>query len=129
MFRAFTSTKLFSNFGMFSQCARNLFIVALEYKVPLEQVENHLEAHRAFLKECYAKNIFITSGRKEPRTGGVIIASTKDKQTLEEVLAKDPFKKNGIADYQITEFIPTMSNEAFAKVVEQDHQIKNRPFK
>jgi uncharacterized protein YciI len=129
MFRVTSATKLFSKCGLFSRVSRNLFIVALQYKVPLEEVEKHLGEHRAFLKDCYQKNIFIASGRKEPRTGGVIIASTKNQETLEAVLEKDPFKQHNIANYEITEFIPTMFDETFSKISERDHQITNRPFK
>lgn len=99
-----------------------MFIISLEYKVPLEKVNQHLPAHRLFLEECYKNNIFIASGRKTPRTGGIIIASSKDRETLEAILAKDPFKQNGIADYQITEFVPTMCNSEFSQIAELDYK-------
>ncbi|WP_421958275.1 hypothetical protein [Pseudoalteromonas phenolica] len=31
------------------------------------------------------------SGRKEPRTGGVIISTINDRKQLDEVIAQDPF--------------------------------------
>lgn len=120
------STKMLSNFCFFNGASRNLFMIALQYKAPLNEVENHLEAHREFLKICYQKKIFITSGRKEPRTGGIIIASARDKKTLEEVLANDPFKQHNIATYEITEFVPTMYDEALTEIVKKDDQITNR---
>lgn len=123
MIRNWFSIRAHPRFSLFKTFTRNLFIISLEYKAPLEKVDEHLSAHRTFLEECYKNNTFIASGRKVPRTGGIIIASTKDKDTLESVLAKDPFKQHGIADYQITEFIPTMHNDNFLKIAENDQKI------
>ena len=49
---------------------RTLFMVSLQYKVPLSMVEQHLPAHRFFLEQQYQAGTFIASGPKEPRTGG-----------------------------------------------------------
>lgn len=76
------STKMLSNFCFFNGASRNLFMIALQYKAPLNEVENHLEAHREFLKICYQKKIFITSGRKEPRTGGLSLLPQEIKKHL-----------------------------------------------
>ena len=51
-----------------------MFIVSLNYLSSLDQVDSLLEEHIEFLKMQYEKKIFIASGRKIPRTGGVILA-------------------------------------------------------
>lgn len=109
--------------GFFTQ-KRNLFVVSLEYKVPLDKVNEHLDAHRRFLEECYQQQKFIVSGRKEPRTGGIIIASTKTKNELLSLLENDPFKKNNIAHYEIIEFFPTMNNPDLSKIIERDNSFR-----
>ncbi|WP_200911102.1 hypothetical protein [Pseudoalteromonas sp. P1-9] len=43
----------------------------------------------------------------EPRTGGVIISAITDRKTLERELTRDPFYRENIASYEITEVIPT----------------------
>ena len=86
-----------------------MFIVDLTYKVDLDTVDAHLEAHVEFLKEQYARGVFIASGRKVPRTGGVILARSESESALAEILALDPFNKNGIAEYVVTEFVPSMT--------------------
>jgi uncharacterized protein YciI len=48
---------------------------------------------------------FIASGRKVPRTGGIILSKMNNKEELERILDKDPFKKKNLAEYDITEFI------------------------
>ena len=90
-----------------------MFIINLTYKVELDKVDEHLEAHIAYLKQQYAQSNFIASGRKIPRTGGIILSKLKDRQELLEILAQDPFNKHGLADYELIEFVPSMTSEAF----------------
>ena len=84
-----------------------MFVVSLNYKVPLEQVDAHIEDHIAWLKQAYAKGMFLASGRKVPRDGGVIFAKG-DRAALEDELTRDPFHQHDLADYHITEFDPVM---------------------
>lgn len=95
-----------------------MFIISLNYKCPLEEVDRHLEAHVAYLKQEYSNGNFIASGRKVPRTGGIILSNVKTKSDLEAILEKDPFYQAGIAEYDITEFIPSMVAEGFEKLLE-----------
>lgn len=84
-----------------------MFVVSPNYKVPLEQVDAHIEDHIAWLKQAYAKGMFLASGRKIPRDGGVILAKG-DRAALEDELTRDPFHQHDLADYHITEFDPVM---------------------
>jgi uncharacterized protein YciI len=72
----------------------------------LSDVDRHVDAHLAFIRRNYDAGHFLISGRKEPRTGGVIIARG-DRNEIEAVLDADPFKQSGVAEYTITEFLPT----------------------
>jgi uncharacterized protein YciI len=47
-----------------------MYIVSLNYTVPLEKIDSLLEEHVQFLHAKYEAGIFIASGRKVPRTGG-----------------------------------------------------------
>ena len=96
-----------------------MFIVTLNYICPLEEVDKHLDAHVAYLKEEYDRGSFITSGRMIPRTGGIILSNVKDRNELERILTRDPFQRFGIAEYDITEFMPTMFAEGFENLGEQ----------
>jgi uncharacterized protein YciI len=85
-----------------------MYIVNLNYLKPVSEVDTHVVAHRAFLDEYYARGVFIASGPRNPRDGGVIIASSHaSRAELDDILAKDPFSQHGIASYQVTEFVPT----------------------
>ena len=91
-----------------------MFIVTLTYTAPLERIDAFLPAHRAWLAEQYARGLFLMSGRKEPRDGGIIIAHAASRAELETVLQGDPFGQAGIATYAVTEFVPTMTAEALS---------------
>ena len=85
-----------------------MFIAILTYKKPLEDVDRHLQAHRDYLAEHYAAGDFIVSGPQSPRVGGVIMIKSDNRAEVNSIIAQDPFHINGIADYQIVEFTPTM---------------------
>ncbi len=95
-----------------------MFVVSLTYKKELSEVEKFIEPHIEFLKEKYAKNIFLASGRKVPRTGGVILAMAESRGQLLEELKDDPFYINGIANYDIIEFVPSMTCKEFEFCIE-----------
>ncbi|GGB04586.1 MULTISPECIES: YciI family protein [Agarivorans] len=95
-----------------------MFIVSLNYIKPLEEVDGFISEHVAFLDEQYRLGHFLLSGRKQPRSGGVILASVKDRVKLEQILAQDPFQREKLASYEVTEFLPTKSSDALAFLIE-----------
>lgn len=92
----------------------NLYVIDLTYTADLSDVDALLEAHRAYLKDHYAAGVFLVSGPKSPRTGGVILAQGTGLDDIERVVDLDPFKTGGVADYAITEFSPVMRAPEFS---------------
>ena len=84
-----------------------MFIINLTYKAELEKIDQFLNEHIEFLNKQYELGHFLASGRKIPRTGGIILSNVKSKSELEKIIEKDPFKKNELANYQLTEFVPS----------------------
>lgn len=82
-----------------------MHIISLTYKVPLEEVDNYLNDHIVYLNTQYELGNFHASGRKVPRTGGIILSKLADQEELKGIIEKDPFKIHDVADYEITEFI------------------------
>jgi len=95
-----------------------MFIVSLSYKKEISEVEKFIDLHVKFLDKYYAEKKFIFSGRKNPRTGGVILVRNVDRETLAGIIQQDPFYQNEIADYDITEVIPTKYDEDFVCFVQ-----------
>lgn len=90
-----------------------MFVIIISYKKSLEIVDHYLADHAAYLDNCYDNNYFIVSGRRNPRTGGVIFSQLTDRKELEKLLINDPFHLQGIADYDIIEFTPSKYHENF----------------
>lgn len=84
-----------------------MFILELTYTAPLERVDAALAAHNEWLDGHYAVGVFLASGPKAPRDGGVIIASGEDRAKIEEIAKSDPFSLAGVAEYAITQFVAT----------------------
>jgi uncharacterized protein YciI len=91
----------------------SIFVIDLTYSVDLSEVEAHLPSHRDFLERQYRAGVFLASGRKEPRTGGVILA-TGSRAVVQRAIAEDPFHTLGIATYEVTEFLPTKTSPELA---------------
>lgn len=89
-----------------------MFIAILTYKKPIEEVDRFLQAHREYLSKHYASGDFIASGPQTPRIGGVIMIKSDNRALVDSIIAQDPFNINGIADYRIVEFTPTMFVES-----------------
>ncbi|MFE9021341.1 YciI family protein [Streptomyces sp. NPDC007808] len=92
-----------------------MFVLELTYTAPLAAVDAVLEAHVAWLDEQYDKGLFLASGRKNPRDGGVILAVAGDRALIEEVAATDPFVVAGVCAYRVTEFAATKTAPELAR--------------
>lgn len=90
-----------------------MFIVLLKYIRPLEEVDAFLAAHVRFLDDQYEQGKFIFSGRRNPRIGGVILVNVNSEKELEDIVGKDPFYINKVAEYEIIEFTPTKFDPKF----------------
>lgn len=88
-----------------------MYIVELTYLQPMSAIDAQLQAHRAFLATQYERGLFIASGPKNPRDGGVIVVSGKvSRAELDALIALDPFHIHGLADYRVIEFSPVKSH-------------------
>jgi uncharacterized protein YciI len=96
-----------------------MFVLELTYTAPVERVDALLEAHIEWLDAQYAAGVFIASGRKNPRDGGVVLAAGVDRAEIEKIAAADPFSVEGVCAYRITEFYATKTSAALAPYREQ----------
>lgn len=95
-----------------------MFIILFTYKKPLEIVDKFIPEHVNFLKQGYQNNYFIASGRKNPRSGAVILCKLKDRAQLETLIKQHPFCINDIADYELIEFVPCDYQSGFEQFID-----------
>lgn len=83
-----------------------MFILQLSYIAPLDEVDRVRDEHMAWIAEQYAADRFLVSGPKVPRTGGVILTRPMPRDELDDLIASDPFTREGVAAYDVAEFAP-----------------------
>ena len=81
-----------------------MFVVILTYVAPLEEIDAAMRAHMRYLDAGYASGQFIASGRRKPRTGGVILARGESAEAVEALVAQDPFVSGGLARAEVIQF-------------------------
>lgn len=91
-----------------------IYVAVLTYVRPLEEIDAQLPAHVDWLKRGYADGVFLASGRRIPRTGGVILARGESREAIEARLREDPFQRLGLAQVEIIPFEPSMTADALA---------------
>ena len=101
-----------------------MIIIELSYKGTVEQstklADKHMAGHLTFLKKYYDQGVFMASGPKKPREGGVIIATVDvDKATAAELIKDDPLYQHDICDYRLIEFASVMCCDALSAYTEQ----------
>jgi uncharacterized protein YciI len=90
-----------------------MFVVLLTYEKPLGEIDRLMKEHVRFLQQQYDAGVFVASGRRVPRTGGVILARGTDKHGLETIMARDPFVREGAARFEVIEFAPSQTQAGF----------------
>lgn len=94
-----------------------MFIIDLHYIVPLDKLDAHMTDHVRYLHKYYKLNTFIASGRKVPRTGGIILALAASKEALDDIIKEDPFYIHKVAEFRVTEFMTSQTHPEFKKML------------
>jgi uncharacterized protein YciI len=101
------------------QARQTMFVIELNYKVDLAEIDAHMRAHVAFLKKYYASGNFLVSGRKIPRDGGVILAVGTSREQIEAIVHEHPFYEQSLADFRIIEFRASQRADDIQKRIER----------
>ena len=83
-----------------------MFLLLLKYKVPIEQVERVVPAHREFLDQGYRAEKLLVSGPQVPRAGGVMVARVKTREEADALIHEDLFLKRGLPITRWSSFRP-----------------------
>ena len=94
-----------------------LFVIDLEYTVPFDQIEPVLAPHMDFVAQAYQQGHFLLSGPKDPRTGGIVVAQAPNLETLQALLAQDPFVSENLVKVTISSFQPSNRAPALRDVL------------
>ena len=90
-----------------------MFILLLSYIKPIEEVDGLMREHVAWLRRHFDAGRFVVSGRRIPRTGGVIVARGDDRDEIEAIAACDPFVTGGVATCEVIQFRASQTADDF----------------
>ena len=91
-----------------------LAIGILRYRRPLDEVQVHQAAHRAYVQALHEGGTVVAAGPLEPRFGGAILFSVRDdgwQEALDSIIAADPYVVNGMAQYELLGWKPIYGEE------------------
>lgn len=89
-------------------------IAVIRYRKGLEEVERVTGEHRAYLRGLAERGVLIASGPFEPRMGGALLLRVPDEgyaRALDAIRDGDPFIQQGIAQYEMAAWNPTIGRE------------------
>jgi uncharacterized protein YciI len=90
-------------------------LAIIRYRRPLEEIVAAQDAHRAYLRTLKERGILVASGPFVPRTGGGLLLRVPDddaQAALDAVRDGDPFWQQGLAQYELLPWAPTIGAEA-----------------
>ncbi len=97
--------------------SKQLFLIQLTYIKELDEIDNLMKLHVAYLKKYYKLNKFIFSGRQVPRKGGVILCYADSVKDIKTIIEEDPFKIYAAARFKIIPFLASMYSKDFGAVL------------
>jgi uncharacterized protein YciI len=94
-----------------------MYVIVLDFIVPIDEVDRVAEKHKAYLEQHRASGNFLLSGRRQPRTGGVILATAATREEIDRLIQADPFHVAGVARHTVIEFRPSMAAEDLTRLI------------
>lgn len=88
------------------------FIVEGILKSQDEVKDDIMKVHMTYTQKAMDSGLILMSGLKSNMSGGIFIMKAGSIEEVEEYLAKEPFKVNGIQDYKVTGFMPHYFNKS-----------------
>jgi len=98
--------------------ANSLFVIELTYKAELAAIDAAMKPHMEYLKKYYDAGVFVLSGRKIPRDGGVILAVGESRERVEAIAREDPFHARGLSDFRVVEFRPSQRADGIERLLD-----------
>lgn len=81
-----------------------MFLLLGRYLRPVDEVEVHLDAHRAWVREHAEAGRVIAAGREVPLQGGLLVAVGVTRDEVDAMIAADPYVTEGVAQYDVREY-------------------------
>ena len=97
-----------------------MFLLRATYNRPIEEVDQLLEEHTAWIMKNFEAGRILLTARQVPLVGGLILARGDSADEMWAMLEEDPFKSSGMAEYEVLEYAPVRAAEGVEGLLEPD---------
>ncbi len=91
-----------------------MYIVIASYARPPAEVEPHIPAHGAWIRQHMATGDILAAGPKKSGLGGALLVRAMPRTELDALLAQDSYVQSSVADYQIVDLDWKLTSAALA---------------
>jgi len=88
-----------------------MFIVLLKFSDNKAAASQHMEGHKAWLKQGFDDGVFLLAGSLQPNLGGGILAHNASLSELQQRVNDDPFVAENAVDAEIIELAAAKADE------------------
>jgi uncharacterized protein YciI len=81
-----------------------IHVLKSTYTQPPDVVEKTRPAHLEFLNEEIAAGRLLLAGRQDDGSGGVLVTGDISAEDAQDLVARDPYTRAGVATYERTTF-------------------------
>lgn len=96
-----------------------MFVILLTFSANRAQAGEHMEAHKAWIREGLDDGVFQLVGSLLPSAGGAIIAHGEDREAIAARVARDPFVVQDVVAAAIHEISPSQAAAPLRFLLEQ----------
>jgi uncharacterized protein YciI len=84
-----------------------VYLMISTYLKPLAEVDTARDEHLAYIAGLEERGLVVSAGRQDPPKGGVLLFDVDTEAEALELIADDPYVKQGLASYEATGWKPT----------------------
>jgi uncharacterized protein YciI len=95
-----------------------LYVVLLKFSDNRDQVSQHLDGHKAWIKQGFDDAMFLVAGSLQPQLGGAIVAHNTTADDLARRVDEDPFVAEKVVTAEILEIAPAIACEQLQFLLE-----------
>ena len=88
-----------------------MFIVLLKFSDNKAAASEHMEGHKAWLKQGFDEGVFLLAGSLQPNLGGGILAHNASLNELQQRVNDDPFVAENVVNAEIIALAAAKADE------------------
>lgn len=85
-----------------------MFVILLKFSARQSHAPQHMEGHKAWIREGFDDGVFLLAGSLHARQGGAVLAHGLTRAELEARVRRDPFVVEDVVGAEIIELSPNL---------------------